>query len=294
MSRALILGAVFVDVVVNVPTLPTSGADVTGEAVASHVGGCAYNVYGAVRAAGQIAELFVPVGIGEQAATVRADFERNGIPVTLPVETGDNGWDLALVEPDGERSFLTIDGVEQCWQPAWFDRLDLTSYDYFYISGYELENPISAQVILQALAQRHSQAYVVFDPSPRVTHLPADCRDAILSDRVMVHCNEAELDELVPGGDNLEDKLHRLFTLTHSPVIVTLGQRGTVYYNGQTSQTLPGATVPVTNTIGAGDTHCGGLLAGLMAGMDLKTAVRQANELAAQVIQQVNGCLPLK
>jgi len=49
MSKALVLGAAFVDVVVNVPRLPFSGGDVTGELQSYHVGGSAFNVYGAIR-----------------------------------------------------------------------------------------------------------------------------------------------------------------------------------------------------------------------------------------------------
>ena len=85
MSRALVLGAVFVDIVVDVPQLPLSGEDATGEMVASHVGGCAYNVYGAIRAAGQAATLFVPVGVGQYADVVRADFAHKQVPVKLPL-----------------------------------------------------------------------------------------------------------------------------------------------------------------------------------------------------------------
>ena len=132
MSRALVLGAVFVDIVVDVPQLPLSGEDATGEMVASHVGGCAYNVYGAIRAAGQSATLFVPVGVGQYADVVRADFAHKQVPVKIPVTGADNGWDLAMVEPNGERTFLTIDGIERHWQPSWFDRVDLAAYDYFY------------------------------------------------------------------------------------------------------------------------------------------------------------------
>jgi sugar/nucleoside kinase (ribokinase family) len=29
--------------------------------------------------------------------------------------TGDNGWCLALVEPDGERTFMSFSGVENQW-----------------------------------------------------------------------------------------------------------------------------------------------------------------------------------
>lgn len=291
MSRALILGAVFVDVVVNVSRLPTTGADVTGELAAYHVGGCAYNVYGAVRAANQSADLFVPVGFGQYAERVRADFQQRGIRVNLPVTDADNGWDLALVEPNGERSFLTIDGVEQLWQAPWFDLVDLGTYDYFYLSGYELENERSAQIILDALAQRRPGTTVIFDPSPRVAELNPEVLDAVIAAGVLLHANQVEIATLVPGEAECQRQLQVLFKRTQQPVIATLGALGTAYYDQQGYHQVPCEAVNVVNTIGAGDSHCGGLLAALMTGTDLATAVKHANQAAERVVQRVGGSL---
>ncbi len=35
---------------------------------------------------------------------------------------GDNGWCLALVEPDGERTFMSFSGVENQWNRQWLAR----------------------------------------------------------------------------------------------------------------------------------------------------------------------------
>lgn len=290
--KALIIGAVFVDVVVRVPELPTSGSDVTGHDQVSHVGGCAYNVYGAVRAMEGLADLFVPVGRGQFADVVRATFAAQRIPVKLDVSgSTDNGWDLAFVEPNGERSFLTLNGVEQQWQPEWFDHVELASYDCFYVNGYELEDPTTARVILAALRKRRPATPIVFDPSPRAGYLDLATVQAVLALNVIVHCNEVELAQLMPTGDSTTDKMRRLFARTHQPVVVTLGARGTCYYDGTTTKVLSGVSTPVVNTIGAGDTHCGALVAGLMAGASLGSTLEQANLLAARVVGQEKGSL---
>jgi sugar/nucleoside kinase (ribokinase family) len=45
----------------------------------------------------------------------------------IEAETGDNGWCLALVEPDGERTFMSFSGVENQWQQRWLDVLNIPS-----------------------------------------------------------------------------------------------------------------------------------------------------------------------
>lgn len=291
MSKALVLGAAFVDVVINVPRLPFSGGDVTGELKSYRVGGSAFNVYGALRHASQVANLFVPVGAGQYADRVRSHLISKNIPLSLAVNGADNGWDLSLVEPDGERSFLTIDGIEQQWDVSWFDRINMTDYQYIYVSGYEMENPQSAQIILDALNHKALDAYILFDTSPRIGQISPNILKEILTDHVIVHCNADEIGQVIPSGDSLADKAQLIYSLTKSPVIVTLGGKGTYYYDGQVEETLPAEKVTVVNTIGAGDTHCGGVIAGLLAGMPLREAIQQANQLSAQVVQQESGSL---
>lgn len=291
MSKALILGAAFVDIVVNVPQLPFSGGDVTGELKSYRVGGSAFNVYGAIRHSSQAANLFVPIGVGQYAERVKKHLLNKNIPLSLPVDGADNGWDLSLVEPDGERSFLTIDGIEQQWDASWFDRLNMTDYQYIYLSGYELENSLSAQVILDALQRKSLNAYILFDTSPRISQISSHILKRILSDHVIVHCNEDEIGQVMPMGESLLDKVQRIFKLTHSPVVVTLGSKGTYFYDGKAATMIAAEHVSVVNTIGAGDTHCGGLIANLMAGLTWREALRQANHLSAQVVQQESGSL---
>ena len=291
MSKALVLGAAFVDVVVNVPRLPFSGGDVTGDLKSYRIGGSAFNVYGALRYMQASADLLVPVGEGDYATRVKQHLSNQGISLKLPVTGADNGWDLSLVEPDGERSFLTINGIEQCWKPQWFQQVQLADYDYIYVSGYELENLRSAKVILDGLRQRRPDAQILFDTSPRIGEIPSEILQYLLAARVIVHCNEDEIGKIMPDGRTVAEKAHRLFALTQSPVMVTLGGQGTYYVDGTATGQVPAQNVPVVNTIGAGDTHCGGIIAGLMAGLALPEAIKQANQLSAQVVGQENGSL---
>ncbi|MFT8394417.1 MAG: PfkB family carbohydrate kinase [Liquorilactobacillus ghanensis] len=43
--------------------------------------------------------------------------------------------------------------------------------------------------------------------------------------------------------------------------------------------------------MGAGDTHCGGILSGLQRGMKIDDAVTLGNKLSAKVVSQQSGCL---
>ncbi|GAA3617256.1 PfkB family carbohydrate kinase [Secundilactobacillus similis] len=289
--KTLILGAAYVDVVVKVPQLPRSGEDVTGNFQANIVGGSAINVYGAMRTAGVKADLFVPVGQGQYATVVRQFLEHADIPELLSVNDADNGWDLSLVEPNGERTFLTISGVDQIWHDDWFERIDLTDYQYVYISGYQLENPVIADQILARIHRQKPAITILFDASPRISYLAPAIRDQLLTVNVMIHCNEVEFEQFNPTQQPLKVAMQRVYDQTHCPVIVTLGNQGACYCDGTTVKTVPALETVVGNTIGAGDAHCGGLLAGLSQGQSFPNAMKLANELSAKVVAQESGCL---
>lgn len=292
MKKALIIGAAFVDMLMNVPHLPKKGEDVTGKLQSQVIGGSAFNVYGAVKYAGQYADLFVPIGKGIYADLVKRAFYNNQIRTILQSTKADNGWDISFVEPDGERTFLTVQGIEQLWETDWFKRVDIKDYDYFYLSGYEMEDPKSAEVILTALKSRRPDAILLFDASPRISNISIKIIKALLTKNTMIHCNKDEINYLMPVGVDLAGQASRIYQKTNVPVIVTLGRQGSYYFNGTHSKVIPGMTIThLVNTVGAGDTHCGAIIAALMRGSNIRDAVVFANRLASMVVEQDSGSL---
>ncbi|MBB1078787.1 bifunctional hydroxymethylpyrimidine kinase/phosphomethylpyrimidine kinase [Limosilactobacillus sp. STM2_1] len=291
-KKSLIIGAAFVDVIMNVPSMPASGGDVTADFKSNDVGGCAFNVYGAISyyLGKRSADLFIPVGEGQYARIVQKAMQERSIPILLQEKGKDNGWDLCLIEPSGERTFITVPGIEQCWQNKWFHQIDLADYDYFYLSGYEVEDPDAARVILDCLGQRSKGTYLLFDASPRISHISRNILSQILKADTIVNANEDEIGYL-SDKDSLEEQAADIFSKTHSPVIITLGAKGSYVYDAQGGRLIPGEKVQVVNTIGAGDTHCGGVIAGLQEGMNIDEAVALGNKLSAKVIQLEAGSL---
>ena len=125
-SKSLILGAAFVDVIMDIAQMPESGGDATAKFKSNNVGGCAFNVYGAISyyLGKDSTDLLVPVGDGQYAEIVRQTLKKKGIPVILQENSFDNGWDLCLVEPSGERTFITVPGIEQHWDERWFKKIN--------------------------------------------------------------------------------------------------------------------------------------------------------------------------
>ena len=138
-KRLLIIGSAFVDVIVHVPRLPLSGEDVEGTSRQQLVGGCAYNAADVLYKLGLPFEPLIPVGEGMIADRVRESFRVRGYPLRIYPDLGDNGWCLSFVEPSGERTFISMSGIEKCFRPSWLQAVTPEEQDLFYLSGYQAD-----------------------------------------------------------------------------------------------------------------------------------------------------------
>ena len=174
---------------------------------------------------------------------------------------------------------------------AWFERFDIESFDYFYVSGYQAEGE-NGRVILEALSRKRPDAVVVFDPGPRVHFMPRErvedfCRLGCL---FTVNADEALF---MTGTTRVEDAALRLHDMSGRDAVVTDGGRGAIVADNASVRRIPGFPVAIVDTIGSGDAHTGGVIAGLMCGLPIDECVLLANRVASVVTGREGGaCAP--
>jgi sugar/nucleoside kinase (ribokinase family) len=111
-NRLVLAGEAIVDVLMRVPSLPDRGGDLIAGSSAIDVGG-GFNVMAAAARQGLRVEYAGGHGTGPWGSLVRAALDEEGIGVLRPASlAADTGFDVALVEPDGERTFITSLGAE--------------------------------------------------------------------------------------------------------------------------------------------------------------------------------------
>ncbi len=88
----------------------------------------------------------LPIGQGKSTDIITAAAAEKGL--TSPTRSsGDNGWCLALVEPDGERTAcLSVSGVEQL-RYQHLIQLDLQDDAIIYLSGYQLSSGCGEEIV---------------------------------------------------------------------------------------------------------------------------------------------------
>ena len=176
-------------------------------------------------------------------------------------------------------------GLERQMKAQWFDRFNLSQYDYIYVSGYQAEGK-NGEVLLSVLNRKADNALIVFDPGPRVTEMGQERLKAFedLGCLYTVNCSEAMW---MTNTHNATDAAIALSVRSGNPSVVTDGRNGAVYTekkpSGWTAKRIPSFKVNLVDTIGSGDAHTGGVIAGLLCGLPIEEAVLLANAVAAHV-----------
>ena len=289
-----VLGAAVIDVIADAYALPWRGCDIELKQQGVNIGGCALNIAIALKRLGIMAQNALPVGHGVWADIIRNAMAKQDLHSAIEAETGDNGWCLALVEPDGERTFMSFSGVENQWQQRWLDALHVPQNSLVYLSGYQLAAPCGE--LLTGWLEGLQDVTAFIDFGPRIADVPDALMERIMACRPIVSLNRQEAglaaERLGVEAENLGEVWQQRFG---AALIVRHDKDGATWYDGDASGVVPAFPATVVDTIGAGDSHAGGTLAGLAAGWSLADAVLLGNAVASWVVSHRGGdCAPTR
>ncbi|MGR5946216.1 PfkB family carbohydrate kinase [Enterobacter sp. C4G1] len=289
-----VLGAAVIDVIADAYALPWRGCDIELKQQGVNIGGCALNIAIALKRLGITAQNALPVGHGVWADIIRNAMAKQDLHSAVEAETGDNGWCLALVEPDGERTFMSFSGVENQWQQPWLDALSVPPASLVYLSGYQLASPCGELLTTWLEGLHNVTAFIDF--GPRIADIPDALMARIMARQPIVSLNRQEADFAAErfgmDPESLGAQWQKRFA---SALIVRHDKDGAGYFNGEESGYVPAFPATVVDTIGAGDSHAGGTLAGLAAGWSLADSVQLGNAVAAWVVSHRGGdCAPTR
>lgn len=163
-------------------------------------------------------------------------------------------------------------------------------------SGYQLASPCGE--LLVEWLEKLQDVTPFIDFGPRIGDIPDALLARIMACRPLVSLNRQEAEiaaerfalsaEITTLGKQWQEKFA-------APLIVRLDKEGAWYFSNDASGCIPAFPTQVVDTIGAGDSHAGGVLAGLASGLPLADAVLLGNAVASWVVGHRGGdCAPTR
>jgi len=290
-SRVLHTGQALVDVVVEVPTLPERGQNVMATSRTRYAGGAVTVLVAAARFGATCVHAGAH-GTGVNGDLVRAALAQEGVTCAAPpVSDRDTATCLVLVEPSGQRTFVTSLGAEREISSASLALSAPVAGDVVCVTGYSLALPSTRDPLLDWLPTLAPEVLVVLDPGAVFARLDPAVRDEMLRHTDVWSGNAEEAADLLaatgsplgPDDDTMSTPAARIAPLLRGDAVTIVrdGPAGCAVSVGGRTTLVPGYPQTPVDTNGAGDTHTGALVADVAAGRDWVDACRRANAAAA-------------
>lgn len=280
--KILSLGSLNLDHVYSVDHFVRGGETIASKGMQVFCGGKGLNQSVALAKAG--ARVCHAGKIGEDGDALRRRLEENGVDTanTL-VEPGvPTGHAVIQVDPSGQNCIIIHGGANQAITPAFIDEV-VAKFEPGDIALFQ--NEISnLDYALEACAKKGLR--VALNPSPIDAQLKSSPALQYVTWFIL---NEIEGGEITGESDPdaICDAL--LARYPGCAVVLTLGEKGAVYRDGNLRASFGIYKVPVVDTTAAGDTFTGYFLASVARGCDVKTALALASKASAIAVSRAGA-----
>jgi sugar/nucleoside kinase (ribokinase family) len=253
-------------------------------------GGSAANTICGLAAMGVQTAFIGKVGRDRLGEVFQKDLTRNGIQPLLQYSNSETGQALALVSPDGERTFATHLGAAVELEPN-----DLTSdlfqgYTHFYVEGYLVQHH---ELIRRAveLAKENSLDVIIDLASFNVVEDNLEFLRFLVKEYADVVFANADEARAFTEGKRPEDALEEIAENCWIAIVKT-GKDGSLIQSGRQTCRVPAEKVNCIDTTGAGDLYAAGFLYGMLNNLDMSLCGEIGSILAGKVIEVIGARIP--
>ena len=304
MKKILGIGSTLIDILSQVPNeevlnelnLPKGSMTYVNINDAVSIGERLAQQYGSQRAAGDSAAntmsglarlgakagFLTMMGNDEMGQFFTNEMTRTGVEMLALKSNTPTGRVIAMVTPDGERTFATCLGASIELSPDDIKPELFDNWDIFYIEGYLVANPDMLRKAISTAKDKGLKIAIDL-ASYNVVEESRDFLLELVNNYVdIVFANEQEA--LALTGMEPENALHYIAERCEIAV-VKIGAKGAYIQRGNEIVTIPPMKADEVDTTGAGDMWAAGFLAGLVKGENLQKCGMMGAIVAKNIIE---------
>ncbi|WP_373893659.1 ribokinase [Virgibacillus sp. CBA3643] len=280
-STVCVVGSINMDLTIATSKMPQKGETILGGPFATYPGGKGANQAVAAARVGASVNMIGAVGDDAFGSTLLGHLKNEGINVEGITMTDEAATGIAnIILSENDNRIIVALGANNLVLPELVDKHRQLIKDSNVVL-MQLEIPMETVLRTLKIAGEYGIP-VVLNPAPYQS-LP----DELLMESAFFTPNEIEAEAM---------KQAPLFDSIRKKLIVTKGNEGVAFYDDGADQFVPGFSVDVNDTTGAGDTFNGAFVASLGRGLPIDEAVQFANAAAALSVTKVGaqGGMPTK
>lgn len=273
----VVVGSLSTDFIVQAERMPYKGETILGTNFSTAYGGKGANQ--AVAAARLETKTAFVGAIGDDGfgEKLKTNLKNNSIfCANMKTFTDETTGTAHINIYDNDNSIIVVPGTNSLLTPEVLEK----SHDLLKHTEYVmLQNEIPVETIKHVIDFCYENGVkVIYNPAP---FIPIEIE--YLEKCTLITPNELECNAL------FEDDVASAIRKYPNQLIVTTGEQGCLYHNGEEEVRVPSFRTTPVDTTGAGDTFNGALAAFLVKGMSLGEAIRSANMAASLSIRAMGA-----
>lgn len=284
--KICVVGSSNIDLISKVPRLPKLGETMMGHAFHMGYGGKGANQ--AVMAAKLGAQVAMVTKLGNDVfgADTLKNYQSQGIDTTWVFfdEKAASGVAPIFVDDNAQNFIVIIPGANMALSPADVQKAS-SAITHAALLICQLEVPVESTLEAFRIAKA-AGVPTILNPAPA-----APLPDELLQLSDIIAPNETETEQLtglsVTTIEDAEKAARALLKRGPRTVILTLGERGALLVDATSVEHIPPINVKAVDPTGAGDSFIGSLAVFLGEGLDLGSAIRRANAVAALSVTKI-------
>lgn len=277
--KILVIGSANVDSTIYLNKFPKEGETVFGKEKQIAPGGKGLNQAIAIKRAGGDVGFLCALGNDEDAKYIKNVLDEDNINTYIVNKNTTTGSAIILVDECSENKIIVVPGANGAI--SIFDLKDrieiLKEYDIFVLQN---EIPFEVNEFVMKFAKTHNKI-VAYNPAPMI-----EIPNYIFEYVDYFTPNETELFACVKDFDSFENKSLHLIHQGVKNVIVTLGKRGSYYRLKNKDGYAKAYKVKAIDTVAAGDTFTGYLLAMLSKNKTIEESIDIASKASALAVSK--------
>ncbi len=251
----------------------------------------ARNMCTAATALGARATFLGATGNDQLGGLFEGELRAAGVEARLERLQGPSGSILAVITPDGERSFALHMGVAD--QLASLPEDWPAGFRYLYATSTTLLEPSATREVVRTAIERcralPTGVALSLENAPFLRANHQDLEGLLAQDYALIMGNEEEMEVAFGGGALM---LGRALQCARVAILKRGGQGSTVVTRKGDRWDVPACPAKLVDTTGAGDFFAGAVLARLCQGADPASAALAGSWVAARVVERIGARLP--
>ena len=279
MKNICVIGSLNMDLVVNVDTMPKPGQTIIGSNFKEVPGGKGANQAVAMARLNGNVSMIGKVGEDGFGQTLINSLKNDKVDTTyIQTSKGATGVALITVDKNAQNSIVVSPGANFEVKEDDIDN-NIEAIKNSDIVVLQLETPLNT--IKYALNKaKELNKYTILNPAPAVK-----LDDEIIKNVDLLTPNETEL-EIISGvsietEEDIQKAAQIMIEKGVKELIVTLGSKGSLYINKETSMFKKAYKVEAVDTTAAGDSYTGALAVALSQDKNIEDAMDFASKVGA-------------